>query len=135
MTAKEYLLQIKTVNIRLDVMLRQLQALGDALTNISPSYSDMPKSATRNVHRLEELIAAKIDLENEMATEGLKLAEIQKTIRSLPDPYLQSVLTARYVNGETWDKIARGLYVSEARVYQLHRNALNELEKTIADYS
>jgi len=133
--AKEYLSQVKTIKLRLRVMTLQLQSLKDALTNISPNYSGMPKAATRNVNRLEDLIAAKMDLENEMAEEVLKLAEVQKTIRSLANPYLQAVLHSRYIEGETWDNIAQSLLVSEARVYQLHRTALCEVGKSIADCS
>jgi len=133
--AKEYLSQVKTIKLRLLIMSKQLQSLKDALTNISPGYSSMPKAATRNVNRLEDLIAAKMDLENEMTEEGLKLAEVQKTIRSLANPYLQAVLHARYIEGETWDNIAQSLFVSEARVYQLHRTALCEVGKSIADCS
>ena len=135
MTAKEYLSQIRAINIRLACMARQKQSLEDALINISPSYSDMPHSATRNVHRLEELIAAKIDIDNELAEYAWKMTEIMRTISDVPDPITSRILTARYVNDLSWHDVASELNLSESHLYRLHRTALTEIEKLIGNDS
>ena len=135
MTGKEYLSQIRTINIRLKSMARQVQSLEDALTSVSPVISDMPRSPSPNLQRMESLIAAKVDLEREMDAESAKLADITRTINSLPDSTHSAILTSRYISRMEWREIANELYVSEGRAYQLHRDALAEIEKIIASYS
>jgi len=135
MTAKEYLKQIRIINMQLKSMRRQVQSLADAATNISPILSDMPKAATADIHRMENLIVTKVDLENEAAAKSDKLAEITRKINSLPDPMHVAIITSRYICNMEWRDIACEMHISEGRIFQLHRDALAELEKSIAGYS
>jgi DNA-directed RNA polymerase specialized sigma subunit len=135
MTAKEYLAQIKHINNRLLSQARQHKSLTDALHNISPNVGSITKAATPNIHRMEDLIAAKVDLENEMAEESAALAKITVMINTLPDPLHSSIITSRYISRLPWSKIAKELFVSESRIYQLHREALAEIEKITVNYS
>lgn len=135
MTAKEYLSQIKTINIRLKSMVRQIQSLDDSLTNVTPKISDMPGAATPNVHRMEELIAVKVDLENDIKTDSSKLAEITRTINALPNTIYIAILTNRYFGRMDWREIADELYISQSHLYNLHRDALAEIEKIIVNHS
>jgi len=135
MTAKEYLKQINTINLRLKSMKQQVQSLWDAATNISPVLSDTPRSASSNPHQLEMLIVTKVDLENEIIALSDKLAEIIRAVNSLADPLHVSILTSRYISGMEWRDIACEMHISEGRIFQFHRDALAELEKTIANYS
>jgi ArpU family phage transcriptional regulator len=135
MTAKEYLAQIKRIKTRLKSQARQLKSLEDALCNVSPNLSGMPRPATPNIHKMEDLIAAKVDLENEMADESAVLAKITITINSLSDPIHSTILTSRYISGMQWSEIAREMFMSERRVYQFHRKALAEIEKIAVNCS
>ena len=135
MTGKEYLSQIKTINIRLKSMARQIQSLEDALTSVSPALSDMPRSPSPNLHRMESLIAAKVDLEREMETESAKLASITRAVNSLPDPTHSAILTSRYISRMEWREISAELHISESWLFQLHRDALAEIEKAVAESS
>jgi len=132
MTAKEYLLQINRIETRLKTMAEQLICLKAAAEYIMPSFSDMPKSATRNIHKNENAIIRVVEWKQKMETEYERLADINATINAVPDPQLQSLLVKRYVGGASWDTIARELYVGSSRVYQLHKAALAEVEKIIA---
>ena len=129
--AKEYLSQIRTINIKLKSLARQRQALEDSLLNTSPKLSHMPKSPSPDVHRMDGLIAAKLDIENKMEAASEKLAEVHKTIAAITQYELSAVLTYRYVNRMQWVDISNELFISESRVYQLHREALTEVEKAI----
>jgi len=129
--AKEYLSQIRTINIKLKSLARQRQALEDSLFNTSPKLSHTPRPATRDVHRMDGLIAAKLDIENEMEAASQKLAEVHRTIASVQGGFLSAVLTYRYIDQKPWVGIASALHLSESRVYQLHREALAEIEKSI----
>jgi DNA-directed RNA polymerase specialized sigma subunit len=135
MKAKQYLSQFQAINLKLRNMTRQVQSLEDALENANPVINAMPRPATLNIHRMEDLIAAKIDLEKQIENETVKLAEITRTVNLLQSDHHIAILTNRYFCRMEWSDIACELYVSVGRVYQLHREALLEIEKSIADYS
>ena len=64
--AKAYLSQIHDINTRLKCFASQRQSIVDSLYNISPKFSHAPRASTPDVHRMEGLIAAKLDIEAEM---------------------------------------------------------------------
>jgi DNA-directed RNA polymerase specialized sigma subunit len=135
MTAKEYLGQIQTLIIGLKSLSRQVKSLEDALTGVSTQLSDTPGSATPNVRRMEELIAAKVDLERRLEANSTRLAAITNTINSLPDMVHTALLTARYIAGMEWQEIANELRISRSHLFNLHRDALNEIEKIILHWT
>lgn len=135
MTAKQYLAQIRDCNMRIKSIGWQIESLEGVLEYQSPIYSDMPKSPTRNIHRLQDLIAAKADLEQEIKDLNSKLAAVFTTIRDMPDPVHSAILSGRYILGKEWHEICQEINVSEGRIYQIHRDALAEIEKTVANYS
>jgi DNA-directed RNA polymerase specialized sigma subunit len=132
MTAKEYLSQIRRIQTRLSAMADQLECLKASAEYISPQFSDMPRPATRNVHKNEDAIVRVIEWQEKMNDEYHRLADINAAINAVADPLLQSLLVKRYVKGDTWGAISRELFVGSSRVYQLHRDALAEIEKIIA---
>lgn len=74
-----------------------LEVLTERINKITASYSDMPKGGASS---REDLIAKKIDLENEMYSYLLELVEqkaiIERTIRALEQPY-RNILDFRYI--------------------------------------
>jgi DNA-directed RNA polymerase specialized sigma subunit len=135
MKAKEYLGQIKALISSLKSLLRQVQSLDEALTGDSAGVSDMPGAATPNVLRMEMLIANKIDLERMIEVQSTKLSEIINTINSLKNHKHTAIITARYVAGIEWRKIAYELKLSGSHLYRLHHEALVEFNKLIANGS
>ncbi len=106
-------------------------SLQEALTNVTPQRSVMPRPATTDVHKLEKLVAAKVDLEKRMEKDAAKLADIYGAINSLQNPIHTVVLTNRYIAGMEWLEIASELKYSKSQIHRLHRDALSEIEKTI----
>ncbi len=131
MTGKEYLAQIKTIKVEIKSLLRRVQSLHDTLTDISNHLSETPGSPTRNVHRMEELMVSKIDLEAQIEAETIRLAGITGTINLIVNPLYAAILTARYVSDMDWRGISAELNLSRSRVFQHHRNALAEVELLI----
>jgi len=132
MTAKEYLSQINDCNMRLKSIGWQIESLETALGCTSSAYSDTPKCATRNVHRMEDLIVEKLDLERKMKDLQSTLTAAYTTIREMSDPVHSAILSGRYVMGKEWHELCREIHISESRIFQIHRAALAELEKTVA---
>jgi DNA-directed RNA polymerase specialized sigma subunit len=135
MTAKEYLSQIGTISAGLKSMSRQIQSLEDALTSTTTKLSDAPPSASPEKQRMEALIVTKVDLESKVAADSAKLAGILVTVNSLPDMFHSIILVNRYVALMDWQDIANELRLSKSHIFRLHRQALAEIEKVIADGS
>ena len=129
MTAKEYLNQAWSIKIRLEAMSEQLAFLKSAALCITPQYSDMPRPATRNVHKNEDAIIRVMDFEERLRKQYDKLDEINETISGVSDPTAQRILAKRYFKRNTWNGIARQLYLSRSRVFALHNAALDEIQK------
>ena len=132
MTAKEYLSQARYIDLRIKNMTIQLQSLKAAAVNISPVYSDMPRPATRNVHKTEDAIISVMDLEKEKEKEFVRLAAIHKTISEVSAPVRQAILLNRYIKGQSWDEISFDLKISLSRIYQIHKESLSEVESILS---
>ena len=135
MDAKKYLSQVKSINIRLKTKARQVQVLEDSLTRVTTVISDTPKSATPNVHSMENLIVTKIDLEAEIVTDTAKLAEITNVVNSLQSELHVAILTGRHFSGLGWRTIADELHISQSHVHRLYQSALDEVKKLIVNES
>jgi DNA-directed RNA polymerase specialized sigma subunit len=130
MTAKKYLSQAARITAKLKVMAEQLEYLKSASECIPAQMSDMPRPATRNIHKNEDAIVRVMDFEIRMRDLFSQLEEITAAINGVSDTSAQAVLTKRYLIGNTWETISRELYVSRSRVFELHNAALAEIEKS-----
>ena len=135
MTAKEYLGQVRVLQESMKSIVRQIETLDDLLLNVSPKLSDMPSAKSASVHRMAELVATKLDLETKLALASVKFAGITKTINSLLDTQFIAILTSRYFTRLDWREIADELHISQSHLYRLHKDALTEVEKLIANES
>lgn len=130
-SAKEYLMQAQSIKMRLEAMAEQLAFLKSATQYLSPQYSDMPKTSTKNIHKNEDAIVRVLEYEEKMRKYHAKLNEINEAIDSVSNPTAQAILAKRYLGRNIWDEIAQLLYISRSRVFELHNAALIEIENTI----
>jgi DNA-directed RNA polymerase specialized sigma subunit len=135
MTAKEYLLQAKSLKIRIETMREQLEFLRSAAEYSPPNYSNMPKSKTPNVRKNEESIIRLIEKNEQIETAEKTLSEIIATIDSISDPIKQAVLTKRYLSGKSWAEISAEMFVGTAQIFRHHKEGLEDIEKLIANES
>lgn len=71
-------------------------------------------------------------LQDERLDHAERVGRMTKAIETLP-PRLQTVLSLHYVEGLTYKEIAAALQVSEARVCQLHGEAVKKLQATLLE--
>ncbi len=133
MNAKEYLSQAYLVDHRIDSKLEQLSELKDLSEKATATISDMPGSATRNVHRLEDVITNMIDLQNEINDDidglvNLK-REIMQQIKTVPSPEYQLILERRYMSYKPWEQIAVEIGYSLHYLYKMHSAALQAFDE------
>jgi lambda repressor-like predicted transcriptional regulator len=137
LTAKEYLSQAYRIDQRISSKLEQVQSLRDLSEKAAVTLSDTPPSGSRNVHRMEDVIAKMMDLESEINADLLRLIdlkhEIVTVVKCVERPELQTILEMRYLCFETWEEIAVALHLDIRWVHRLHNRALCEV-KAIRHY-
>lgn len=132
MTTQEYLEQAFIIDKRINSKIDQVSSLHSLSMKASSTFSDVPPSGTRNVHRMEEVIAKMVDLENEINEEidvlvDLKL-EIMGVIRKVEDSEYRLLLELRYLCFKTWEQVASDMGYDLSWVYRLHKKALSAIE-------
>ena len=133
LSAKDYLSQAYRIDQRINSKIEQVQSLRDLAKKASATLSDVPPSkGTRNVHRMEDVIAKMMDMESEISADMKRLLnlkhEIVTVINCVESPELQTLLELRYLCFKTWEQIAVVLHFDLRWVHRLHNRALNEIE-------
>jgi DNA-directed RNA polymerase specialized sigma24 family protein len=137
MTVKEYLAQTWRINRLIDAKLEQVRTLRELAAKATSTLSPTPPSETRNVHRMEDIIAKMLDLENEINFDIDKLVDLKRdianAIRSLNSPDYRVLLELRYLCFKTWDEIAADFHCSVRHVHRIHGEALAACSERVKD--
>ena len=130
--AKNYLMRAYRVDQRIENKLEQIQLLNDLAAKATVTYSDMPGSPNRNVHKMEDVLVKIIDIKTEINADMLELVDLKKEtmdcIKQVDDPELQLILELRYLNYVGWEQIAGDLGYGIDNVFRLHRKARDFIE-------
>lgn len=128
MTAKEYLLQYRTVQREiedLDYRMAQLRLKYAAPSAIN--YSDMPK-AHNSEHDLSDYVAKMDEMTDYMISKYTRLrgveVDIYLRLDRMENQDERELLRYRYIDGLTWVQIADRLHTVERNVYFIHGRAL-----------
>ena len=131
MTPKDFLQQIRSADRLIDSKLKQLECLRDETTRTSSMISDMPRSDSPNLQRMESTIVKLLDLEAEINADIDQLVDMKRVARdainALSNADQRLVLELRYLCYKTWPWIADELGFSISNVYRLHDNALKSI--------
>ena len=131
MTAKEYLSQAYRLDQRINSKLEQVLSLRDLTTKATATMSDMPGGGSRNVYKMQDIIAKIIDLENEINADIDQLVDLKRemvaTIKSVTDPECQTLLELRFLCFKTWEQIAVDMGYSIQHIYRLRDKALTQI--------
>lgn len=133
LSAKDYLSQAYRIDQRINSKIEQVQSLRDLATKASATLSDIPPSkGTRNIHRMEDIIAKMMDLESEVNADLTQLInlkhEIVTVIKLVEPPELQTLLELRYLCFKTWEEISAALHLDIRWIHHLHNKALSEVD-------
>ena len=110
MTAKEYLLHIRTLRRRCESLENQLEELRSKAEGVKAITYDQDRVQTSPENRLEIIMIRIVDLEHKYITTLANChAAIQireKQIAGLDNQLFAEVLTLRYIDNRTFDDIA-----------------------------
>ncbi|MBR7189291.1 MAG: hypothetical protein IKD53_12170 [Clostridia bacterium] len=126
MTAKEFLRRAREVDRRVDEAQERVERLRAKLeAGRMSSVTGMPRGGgadwTETADRLIELERVVNERIRELVR--WKLAAID-AIRAVEEPRLSEVLELYYIDGFTWEEVARRMGLDQRWVYRLHGRAL-----------
>jgi hypothetical protein len=148
-TAKEYLMQVKVIKRRIEVINGKVQELRSALEYCPPnmeggSSGSSDDRMSKNISKIIEYERKSYDTVNTLIERRL---EIEDTINAITDPLQREILERRYLLNEPWegrfDKIT-GKYTpgipetmnySPSWIFQQHGIALQKIQKSIVKCS
>ena len=134
MTTKEYLEQIEKLQLLIENKLIEVKQLKIMACNVSAvKNSDINVQSSHEMDRLGQSIAKIVDMENSV-NESMEVfinrkQTIIKQIESMEDTRMYRILSARYINFESWDRVAKITSYSPVQVKRIHEKALAEFEK------
>ena len=123
MTAKEYLSQLKILDIKITHTIEEIDYLKSLALERGIAY-DKDRGQTSPENRQEELIAKWVDLEREIDREITQRSRIINEIQSLENRNYSRVLYERFALGKTFMEIAKSIPCGEATVYRWYNKGL-----------
>ena len=134
MTAKEYLSQIHKTDIKIGQRITELQQMYDRISILSGiDYSkDRVQSSPGTGNKQ---IEALVDLENDIKRMVEKESELKHRIigeiQQLENPLYVDILFRRYVDCQSFERIACDMNYAYNYVCTLHGEALKEFDKVL----
>lgn len=129
MTAKEYLMQAKFLDMRISSKIQQIEALNDLATSATSVLTGMPHNPNKATSKMADAVAKIVDLQAEINHDIDMLVdlkrEISSTIKAVPSSELQTLLEKRYLCFQSWEQIAVDMGYSMHHLYKLHNQALS----------
>ena len=114
MTAKEYLSQARTLDMRIKSKLQQIESLNELATSCTVVYSDMPRNPNHGGSKVETAVIKIIEVEESLKRDVDNLVELKKEIMANPAGEAVSVLP---LVGEDCggDALQHSAYIPDAR--------------------
>lgn len=127
---RTYLGQYRQLDAKITRLLEEQRAWREKAMRMTPVLTPVPggKGGGGPIERpIEKVIAMEGDINAAIDALIDLRREIQGAIDKVPDENLQLLLTYRYIDGLSFEKIAEKLHYGYQWVYKLHRKALDAL--------
>ena len=135
MTAKEYLRQYGQIEREIERLLDERQRWVDLATRITPAYSDTPKGGQSGDGKIPAAVEKIVEQERRIDARFRELMalldEIEGKIAGLEDERQREILRRRYIGGQKWEDIAKGMHYGYQWVCKLHGRALLKIKEAI----
>jgi len=132
--AKEYLNQARVINARIQARKDEITRL-EAMLLRGISYEGDVGSSTPNSNGNEQIIFKIVELKGLLNHQLLELVEKQTEILATIDRLTEAneivVLSKRYLQMKAWTTICNEMGYSDARVYQIHKSALDHIDELL----
>ena len=128
---RTYLGQYRQLDAKITRLLEEQRAWREKAMRMTPVLTPVPggKGGGGPIERpIEKVIAMEGDINAAIDALIDLRREIQGAIDKVPDENLQLLLTYRYIDGLTWERIAEKMDDSRQWVFRLHGKALQKIE-------
>ena len=131
MTAKEYLGQVRKLNVRISIVREDIMRLRARAESMTVTLSEKVQSSPRDTFsdNMAKLVDREAQLESLCDVYDTMVAHILDEILQMPNELYSSILYKRYASGLSLDEIAKILHYSHDRVRHLHGEALAAFER------
>lgn len=108
---EEFLGRVRKLRNGIENKMLRIETLRDMATSTTAAVSDMPRSDSPNLQRMETVLCKVADLESEITQDRAAMetakAEITAALSELEDYREQQALYGRYVECDAWAAIAK----------------------------
>ena len=135
MTAKEYLQQIRKLDIQIRNKKKELEVIQNQMTGVKSISFDKKEPATsKSTLSPQEKYYPKYEkYSKSILVDIAKLVELKqeaiKLIDSIDDAQCIDVLYKRYVSCLSWKEIAREMNFNYSHIFRIHDNAIEKLNE------
>ena len=135
MTAKEYLRQYRQIEREILRLIDERQRWVDLATRITPVYVDAPAGGQQGDGKIptavEQIIGQEEKIDAKFRELMAVLDDIETKIAALEDERQREILRRRYIGGQKWEDIAKGMHYGYQWVCKLHGRALLKIKEAI----
>lgn len=127
----QFLRQYRNVLQKVEMLQKDLIRWRELGEKITPSLTGMPQGG-QNVPKVEQAAVMICDTEKEINERIKQLSalylQILNVIETVDDINLQNLLHRRYIDGQTFEKIAADMHYSWRHVHRQHKKALSDIK-------
>lgn len=136
LTTKEYLSQIRDLEVRIKNKKRDLEQLKEMAISLGGfDYKERVQTSKETGDIIGESIAKVVDLESEISKDIIKLMELKQKISNTIDKVEKTecyeVLYQRYVLCKKFEEIAIDMKYDIRQIHRFHGEGLKEIENVI----
>ncbi len=128
---EEFLGRVRKLRNGIENKMLRIETLRDMATSTTAAVSDMPRSDSPNLQRMETVLCKVADLESEIAQDRAAMetakAEITAALSELEDYREQQALYGRYVECNAWAAIAKNCGFHIRTVQRQHDAGIEHL--------
>lgn len=127
----QFLRQYRNILQKIEILQKDLIRWRELGEKITPSLTGMPQGG-QNVPKVEQSAINICDTQNEISEHIKQLSsvyvQILSAIDTVDDISLQNLLHRRYIEGQTFERIAVEMHYSWRHVHRQHKQALSEIK-------
>lgn len=131
MTTKEWLNRARTIDGELAALVEAREVMIAKLTKATQTLTGDTVQSSKDNHKFDELGELAFQIEQAVKTCKAVKAEVMGAIRQVKSGTCRELLVRRYIDGETWEKIAVTMNYSWRQVHRLHGRALIEVTEVL----
>ena len=128
MTTKEWLSRALNIDRDIGHLMRERRKAYDRCVSITARINAISVSETKDPYKYDKLAEYGLMLDAKINELYEAKREIQVAIMSVDNPVLREVLQRRYIDGETFEKMAVGMGREYRWIRRLHGRALQKIK-------